>query len=71
MNAATQPIKVQPRKRFRRKMLVASALFLPRIAGRKYRNVRTRRLDTTDLLNGSRADCELSLQYDFAWWKVP
>jgi hypothetical protein len=71
MNAATQPIKVQPRKRFTRKMLVASALFLPRIAGRKYRSVRIRRLDTTDLLNGSRAEGELSPQYDFASRKVP
>ena len=45
INAATHPISVQPRKRFNRKIPVASDLSLPRIAGRKYRNTTNRRLN--------------------------
>jgi hypothetical protein len=43
INAATHPINVQPRKRFTRKIPVASDLSLPMSAGRKYRTTANRR----------------------------
>src|SRR5579872_476627 len=42
-SAATQPIIVQPRKKFSKKMPSASRLLWPIIAGRKYKRTRTSR----------------------------
>src|SRR5487761_1806994 len=42
-SAATQPIIVQPRKKFSRKMPIASRLLWPMIDGRKYKRTRTSR----------------------------
>ncbi len=46
IKAINQPISVHPRKRFSRKMPLASRLSLPMIAGRKYRKIMQIRAST-------------------------